>query len=106
MTTLSEKLLTEAEENGELGAAKTGKTGPDPSAPVLSVREVRISDQAAGHEIVHGVSFTLTPGKAVGSSASPAAGRPSPAVPRWASCPPISRSPVARSSWTAMTSRP
>lgn len=72
MTTLSEKLLTEAEENGELGAAKTGKTGkigktgPDPSAPVLSVREVRISDQAAGHEIVHGVSFTLTPGKAVG----------------------------------------
>lgn len=69
MTTLSEKLLTQAEENGELGAAKTGKTGktgPDPSAPVLSVREVRISDQAAGHEIVHGVSFTLTPGKAVG----------------------------------------
>lgn len=66
MTTLSEKLLTEAEENGELGAAKTGKTGPDLSAPVLSVREVRISDQAAGHEIVHGVSFTLTPGKAVG----------------------------------------
>ncbi|PBC94281.1 ABC-type dipeptide/oligopeptide/nickel transport system ATPase component [Streptomyces sp. Ag82_O1-15] len=69
MTTLSEKLLTEAEENGKLGAAKTGKagkTGPDPSAPVLSVREVRISDQAAGHEIVHGVSFTLTPGKAVG----------------------------------------
>ncbi|MFE4817752.1 ABC transporter ATP-binding protein [Streptomyces sp. NPDC056704] len=66
MTTLSEKLLTEAEENGELGATKTGKTGPDPSAPVLSVREVRISDQAAGHEIVHGVSFTLTPGKAVG----------------------------------------
>ncbi|MET7348430.1 ABC transporter ATP-binding protein [Streptomyces mirabilis] len=69
MTTLSEKLLTEAEENGELGAAKTGKagkTGPGPSAPVLSVREVRISDQAAGHEIVHGVSFTLTPGKAVG----------------------------------------
>ncbi|MCT9104910.1 ABC transporter ATP-binding protein [Streptomyces mirabilis] len=72
MTTLSEKLLTEAEENGELGAAKTGKTGktakagPDLSAPVLSVREVRISDQAAGHEIVHGVSFTLPPGKAVG----------------------------------------
>ncbi|MFE2517155.1 ABC transporter ATP-binding protein [Streptomyces mirabilis] len=66
MTTLSEKLLTEAEENGELGAAKTGKAGPDLSAPVLSVRDVRISDQAAGHEIVHGVSFTLTPGKAVG----------------------------------------
>ncbi|MFF3656546.1 ABC transporter ATP-binding protein [Streptomyces olivochromogenes] len=66
MTTLSEKLLTEAEENGELDAAKAGKAGPDPSAPVLSVRDVRISDQAAGHEIVHGVSFTLTPGKAVG----------------------------------------
>ncbi|MGW5655570.1 ABC transporter ATP-binding protein [Streptomyces humi] len=35
-------------------------------APVLAVRDVRIGDRAAGREIVHGVSFTLTPGRAVG----------------------------------------
>ncbi|WP_043664957.1 ABC transporter ATP-binding protein [Streptomyces xylophagus] len=71
MATLSEKVLTEAERNNRAGAEETGTTEPvrpaaAPSTPVLSVRDVRISDQAAGQEIVHGVSFTLTPGKAVG----------------------------------------
>lgn len=73
MTTLSEQLLSETEKNAKNGrteAEETGTTQPghqaDPSAPVLSVRDVRISDQAGGLEIVHGVSFALTPGRAVG----------------------------------------
>jgi ABC-type dipeptide/oligopeptide/nickel transport system ATPase component len=33
---------------------------------VLAVRDVRIGDPATGREIVHGVSFALTPGRAVG----------------------------------------
>lgn len=57
MSTLSEKLQAPAEH-----AAKQVR----PSPSVLSVREVRISDQAAGREIVHGVSFDLTPGRTVG----------------------------------------
>ncbi|MDX6356784.1 MAG: peptide/nickel transport system ATP-binding protein [Streptomyces sp.] len=45
--------------------------GPAPADPirtdpVLTVRALRISDRAADREIVHGVSFELTPGKAVG----------------------------------------
>ncbi|MEU8934651.1 ABC transporter ATP-binding protein [Streptomyces sp. NPDC048409] len=36
------------------------------AAPVLAVRDVRISDLTGDREIVHGVSFTLTPGRAVG----------------------------------------
>ncbi|MEU8643982.1 ABC transporter ATP-binding protein [Streptomyces sp. NPDC060011] len=62
MTALSEKLLPETEEI----------TGPDPvppaepPAPVLAVRDVRIGDLAGDREIVHGVNFTLTPGRAVG----------------------------------------
>ncbi|MGA5703165.1 ABC transporter ATP-binding protein [Peterkaempfera bronchialis] len=62
MAVLSEKALIEVEK-----ADATEPVRPtDPSTPVLSVRDVRISDQAGGREIVHGVSFTLTPGKAVG----------------------------------------
>ncbi|MET9496235.1 ABC transporter ATP-binding protein [Streptomyces sp. NPDC006552] len=38
----------------------------DPAPPVLSVRDLRISDLAGGREIVHGVSFELTPGKSLG----------------------------------------
>ncbi|MFJ4621118.1 ABC transporter ATP-binding protein [Streptomyces sp. NPDC088812] len=42
-------------------------TAPAPTAPpVLSVRDVRIGDRTGDREIVHGVSFDLTPGKAVG----------------------------------------
>ncbi|MEU9385086.1 ABC transporter ATP-binding protein [Streptomyces sp. NPDC048279] len=39
---------------------------PAGTAPVLAVRDVRIGDLAADREIVHGVSFELTPGKTVG----------------------------------------
>jgi len=88
MATLSEKVLTKSEQNSKTaqnGRAEVEKAGTDgtagtpgttdatepvrpaaPSTPVLSVRDVRISDRAAGQEIVHGVTFTLTPGKAVG----------------------------------------
>ncbi|UXX97915.1 ABC transporter ATP-binding protein [Streptomyces sp. AD2-2] len=83
MATLSEKVLTEAEQNTGAVTEATGTgTGsgtetarpehrpspstPAPSTPVLSVRDIRISDQAAGQEIVHGVTFTLTPGRTVG----------------------------------------
>jgi ABC-type dipeptide/oligopeptide/nickel transport system ATPase component len=48
------------------GAAEPVRAPAAPSTPVLSVRDVRISDQAAGQEIVHGVNFTLTPGSSVG----------------------------------------
>ncbi|MTD54379.1 ABC transporter ATP-binding protein [Amycolatopsis pithecellobii] len=34
--------------------------------PVLAVRDVRVSSRVDGREIVHGVSFELTPGKVVG----------------------------------------
>ncbi|MEV1021383.1 ABC transporter ATP-binding protein [Streptomyces sp. NPDC050264] len=37
-----------------------------PAAPVLSVRDLHISDLAGDREIVHGVSFELTPGRTVG----------------------------------------
>ncbi|MGW6357829.1 ABC transporter ATP-binding protein [Streptomyces sp. NPDC055092] len=62
MSTLSPKPLAEIR--------KTRRSEPEnaslPERPVLSVRNVHISDQAGGREIVHGVSFTLTPGKTVG----------------------------------------
>ncbi|MBU6533530.1 ABC transporter ATP-binding protein [Streptomyces sp. NPDC057245] len=62
MTTVSEKLLTRAEETGT-----PGRAGPPGSAvPLLSLRGVRIADGSDGREIVHGVSFDLTPGKVVG----------------------------------------
>ncbi|MFE4056287.1 ABC transporter ATP-binding protein [Streptomyces sp. NPDC059096] len=41
------------------------QAGP-PAPPVLAVRDLRIGDRATDREIVHGVSFDLTPGKAVG----------------------------------------
>jgi ABC-type dipeptide/oligopeptide/nickel transport system ATPase component len=63
MTTVSEKLLTRAEETGA-----PGPVGPPDraAAPLLSLRDVRIGDGSGGREIVHGVSFDLTPGKVVG----------------------------------------
>ncbi|KOX45514.1 ABC transporter ATP-binding protein [Streptomyces ardesiacus] len=62
MTTVSEKLLTRAEESGTRGPAGP----PGPAVPLLSLRDVRIADGGDGREIVHGVSFDLTPGKVVG----------------------------------------
>ncbi|MFJ2214024.1 ABC transporter ATP-binding protein [Streptomyces sp. NPDC101062] len=55
MTTLSHHTVPEQ-------AQEAGPTAP----PVLAVRDVRISDRVTDREIVHGVSFALTPGKAVG----------------------------------------
>jgi ABC-type dipeptide/oligopeptide/nickel transport system ATPase component len=43
-----------------------GTDAPGPESPVLSVRDLRITDRAGDREIVHGVGFELTPGKAVG----------------------------------------
>lgn len=43
---------------------------------VLSLKDVRITNQHNGEELVHGVSFDLEPVGLSGSSASPAAGRP------------------------------
>jgi ABC-type dipeptide/oligopeptide/nickel transport system ATPase component len=67
MTTLSEKLLAEAETEEPGETTEPGSAQPaDPPSPVLAVRDVRISDRAGDREIVHGVSFALTPGRAVG----------------------------------------
>ncbi|WP_405467014.1 ABC transporter ATP-binding protein [Streptomyces jietaisiensis] len=59
MSTLSQKPLAERRAPQRSAPAR-------PVAPALSVRDVRISDRAAGREIVHGVSFTLAPGRTVG----------------------------------------
>ncbi|MFE4170553.1 ABC transporter ATP-binding protein [Streptomyces sp. NPDC056909] len=61
MTTLS-KNTAPGETRGAIPDATAGPTAP----PVLSVRDVRILDRAGDREIVHGVSFELTPGKVVG----------------------------------------
>ncbi|MFF8535024.1 ABC transporter ATP-binding protein [Streptomyces sp. SAS_267] len=69
MTTLSEKLPTQAAGTTEAPAGHPGHSPAEPvrsSSPVLAVRDVRIGDPATGREIVHGVSFALTPGRAVG----------------------------------------
>ncbi|MFG3292097.1 ABC transporter ATP-binding protein [Streptomyces sp. NPDC048179] len=55
MTTLS----------GDLVPAGTRTKGPA-ADPVLCLRGVRITDQARGRELVHGVSFDLAPGRTVG----------------------------------------
>ncbi|MEW1775993.1 ABC transporter ATP-binding protein [Streptomyces sp. NPDC086777] len=55
MTTLS----------GDLAPAGT-RTAGTPAAPVLALRGIRITDHAGGRELVHGVSFDLTPGRTVG----------------------------------------
>ncbi|MFD7469147.1 ABC transporter ATP-binding protein [Streptomyces tendae] len=62
MTTVSERLLTRVEETGSPGPADP----PDPTVPLLCLRDVRIADGSDGREVVHGVSFDLTPGKVVG----------------------------------------
>ncbi|MEU3984413.1 ABC transporter ATP-binding protein [Streptomyces sp. NPDC026672] len=41
-------------------------TAPTDGEPVLALRDVRITDRATGREIVHGVTFALTPGRVVG----------------------------------------
>lgn len=78
-----------------------------PSAPpVLAVRDVRISDRVTEREIVRGVSFELTPGKAVGIVGESGSGKTLTCRPRSASFPRTSRSPAAPWRSTAPTSRP
>jgi len=57
MTTLSQEAA-----RAETRPADAGPATP----PVLSVRDVHIHDRASDREIVHGVSFDLTPGRTVG----------------------------------------
>ncbi|MFE2092152.1 ABC transporter ATP-binding protein [Streptomyces sp. NPDC059460] len=61
MTTLSQNTVPEQTQRAMTAGATDPATGP-----VLAVRDVRISDRVTDREIVHGVSFELTPGKAVG----------------------------------------
>ncbi|MFS8198141.1 ABC transporter ATP-binding protein [Streptomyces sp. CWNU-52B] len=65
MTKLSEKLSENAAPGTALKTAPPRAPAPQ-DAPVLTVRDVHISDQVTDREIVHGVSFELTPGKTVG----------------------------------------
>lgn len=53
--------------SADLLPERTAPAGPSASAsPVLSVQDVRITDRVSGREIVHGVSFSLLPGRTVG----------------------------------------
>lgn len=64
MTTLSHETVP-----GPLRSSPRGEPAApaDPAAPpVLSVRDVHITDHVTGREIVHGVSFDLVPGRTVG----------------------------------------
>ncbi|MFG2476191.1 ABC transporter ATP-binding protein [Streptomyces fagopyri] len=51
---------------GATGATAPTETTGATAVPVLAVRGIHISDLAGDREIVHGVNFDLTPGKAVG----------------------------------------
>ncbi|WP_329041727.1 ABC transporter ATP-binding protein [Streptomyces sp. NBC_00178] len=48
------------------GVSGSGVPDAPPGPPVIAVRDVRISDGVTGREIVHGVGFELTPGRAIG----------------------------------------
>ncbi|WP_329439127.1 ABC transporter ATP-binding protein [Streptomyces sp. NBC_01426] len=63
MTTLSHETVP-----GPLRGSTRGEpAAPGPTAPpVLSVRDVHITDHVTGRRIVHGVSFDLVPGRTVG----------------------------------------
>ncbi|MFJ4693070.1 ABC transporter ATP-binding protein [Streptomyces sp. NPDC088766] len=57
MTTLSDELAPQDTRADAFAA--------EDRPPLLAVRDVRIGDRTGDREIVHGVTFTLTPGKAV-----------------------------------------
>ncbi|MFZ3468242.1 ABC transporter ATP-binding protein [Streptomyces sp. 4.24] len=64
MTTLSHETVP-----GPLPGTTSGEPaapGRPAPPPVLSVRDVHITDHVTGREIVHGVSFDLVPGRTVG----------------------------------------
>lgn len=64
MTTLSHETVPGPLRGSTRGepAAAAGPTAP----PVLSVRDLHITDHVTGRRIVHGVSFDLVPGRTVG----------------------------------------
>ncbi|WP_320782330.1 ABC transporter ATP-binding protein [Streptomyces sp. CRN 30] len=69
MTPLSESLLAKEKEKAKgktKGKTEEAEAPEETSAPVLSVRDLHITDGATGREIIHGVSFDLTPGRTVG----------------------------------------
>ncbi|KIF71586.1 ABC transporter [Streptomyces sp. AcH 505] len=61
MTTLSKNRTQE-----DVRPLPAPDTVEPPAPPVLALRDVRVSDHVSDREIVQGVSFELTPGKAVG----------------------------------------
>lgn len=67
MTTLSKDATRPAEAAEQTAEQTTERTAERTARePVLAVRDVRIHDRAGDREMVHGVSFALTPGKVVG----------------------------------------
>ncbi|MET4926276.1 ABC transporter ATP-binding protein [Streptomyces sp. PSRA5] len=75
MTTLSENFAPGTRQSPRAPQRTRRTSSPDDTAvpaadptapPVLALRDVRIGDQADRREIVHGVSFELTAGNAVG----------------------------------------
>ncbi|WP_299534266.1 ABC transporter ATP-binding protein [uncultured Streptomyces sp.] len=65
MTPLSQKVLSHDDRDTAAGSPAAVAQAPT-APPVLTVRDVRIGDRATDREIVHGVSFSLTPGRTVG----------------------------------------
>ncbi|MEU6532192.1 ABC transporter ATP-binding protein [Streptomyces sp. NPDC046928] len=57
--------MTTLSQDAARPGTRPAETGPV-TPPVLSVQDVRIHDRAGDREIVHGVSFDLTPGRTVG----------------------------------------
>ncbi|MFD9288941.1 ABC transporter ATP-binding protein [Streptomyces sp. NPDC060030] len=64
MRTLSQNTAPDRAE--EYTATESASPGAPAATPVIAVRDVRVSDRVTGREIVHGVGFDLTPGRAVG----------------------------------------
>ncbi|MEU1216177.1 ABC transporter ATP-binding protein [Streptomyces sp. NPDC005791] len=64
MRTLSQNTVPDRTE--ESAPAGTANPAAPTAPPVVAVRDVHITDRVTDREIVHGVGFELTPGKAVG----------------------------------------
>ncbi|MEU3792247.1 ABC transporter ATP-binding protein [Streptomyces fructofermentans] len=66
MTTLSDNITARPTRLYAPGNAAAPGGSATTAPPLLAVRDVRISDRVADRDIVHGVSFELTPGRTVG----------------------------------------
>ncbi|GGX62983.1 ABC transporter ATP-binding protein [Streptomyces fructofermentans] len=66
MTTLSDNITARPTRPYAPGNAAAPGGSATTAPPLLAVRDVRISDRVADRDIVHGVSFELTPGRTVG----------------------------------------